>query len=134
MTALITGATGFLGSRIAHSLLTSRRQRVITLGRGEPATLRARTVGALRACGAEVLDEQALGRLRCVSGDTRCRLLMEAPTVLAADAQFRVAWLVRHAVMTDEIALSITLSVWPRHWWPRSSSPTESWLTYGRSM
>ncbi len=30
---------------------------------------------------------------------------MEALTVLAADAQLQVAWLVRHAVMTDEIAL-----------------------------
>jgi hypothetical protein len=30
---------------------------------------------------------------------------MEALTVLAADAQIQVAWLVRHAVMTDEIAL-----------------------------
>ncbi|MET8898748.1 hypothetical protein [Streptomyces albogriseolus] len=35
----------------------------------------------------------------------RRRLLMEALTVLAADAQVQVAWLVRHAVMTDEIAL-----------------------------
>ena len=30
---------------------------------------------------------------------------MEALTVLAADAQTQVPWLVRHAVMTDEIAL-----------------------------
>ncbi|QYX83632.1 hypothetical protein K1J60_44580 (plasmid) [Streptomyces akebiae] len=30
---------------------------------------------------------------------------MEALTVLAADAQTQVTWLVRHAVMTDEIAL-----------------------------
>ncbi|MEU4979609.1 hypothetical protein [Streptomyces sp. NPDC021969] len=35
----------------------------------------------------------------------RRRLLMEALTVLAADAQLQVSWLVRHAVMTDEIAL-----------------------------
>ncbi|MFF7074538.1 hypothetical protein [Streptomyces pseudovenezuelae] len=35
----------------------------------------------------------------------RRRLLMEALTVLAADAQTQVTWLVRHAVMTDEIAL-----------------------------
>ncbi|MFE2039170.1 hypothetical protein ACFXBB_39325 [Streptomyces scopuliridis] len=35
----------------------------------------------------------------------RRRLLTEALTVLAADAQIQVAWLVRHAVMTDEIAL-----------------------------
>jgi hypothetical protein len=30
---------------------------------------------------------------------------MEALTILAADAQTQVTWLVRHAVMTDEIAL-----------------------------
>ncbi|WP_439454890.1 hypothetical protein [Streptomyces antibioticus] len=30
---------------------------------------------------------------------------MDALTVLAADAQAQVGWLVRHAVMTDEIAL-----------------------------
>ncbi|MFE8015853.1 hypothetical protein ACFU3O_24290 [Streptomyces antibioticus] len=35
----------------------------------------------------------------------RRRLLMDALTVLAADAQAQVGWLVRHAVMTDEIAL-----------------------------
>ncbi|MFF8646452.1 hypothetical protein [Streptomyces sp. NPDC015345] len=34
----------------------------------------------------------------------RC-LLMESLAVLAADAQTQVAWLARHAVMTDEIAL-----------------------------
>ncbi|MFI8484030.1 hypothetical protein [Streptomyces rubrogriseus] len=33
------------------------------------------------------------------------RLMMEALTVLAADSQVQVSWLVRHAVMTDEIAL-----------------------------
>jgi hypothetical protein len=32
-------------------------------------------------------------------------LLLQALTVLAADAQIQVTWLVRHAVMTDEIAL-----------------------------
>ncbi|MEU3506461.1 hypothetical protein ABZ733_00870 [Streptomyces longwoodensis] len=36
---------------------------------------------------------------------SRRRLLTEASTVLAADAQSQVAWLVRHAVMTDEAAL-----------------------------
>ncbi|WP_246096191.1 hypothetical protein [Streptomyces botrytidirepellens] len=35
----------------------------------------------------------------------RRRLLIESLTVLAADAEAQVAWLVRHAVMTDEIAL-----------------------------
>ncbi|MFF5161291.1 hypothetical protein ACFY3N_34725 [Streptomyces sp. NPDC000348] len=35
----------------------------------------------------------------------RRRLLMEALTVLAADAQVQVSWLVRHAVMADGIAL-----------------------------
>ncbi len=35
----------------------------------------------------------------------RRRLLIEALTGLAADAQAQAAWLVRHGVMTDEIAL-----------------------------
>ncbi|MET9352537.1 hypothetical protein ABZY14_05865 [Streptomyces sp. NPDC006617] len=35
----------------------------------------------------------------------RRRLLREALTVLAADAHIQVSWLVRHAVMADEIAL-----------------------------
>ncbi|MFF9340489.1 hypothetical protein ACF1CG_12180 [Streptomyces sp. NPDC014773] len=35
----------------------------------------------------------------------RRRLLMEALTMLAAEAQIQVTWLVGHAVMTDEIAL-----------------------------
>ncbi|MFD8535224.1 hypothetical protein [Streptomyces rubrogriseus] len=35
----------------------------------------------------------------------RRRLLIEALTVLAADAQVQVSWLVRHPVMTDEIVL-----------------------------
>ncbi|MFI9723825.1 hypothetical protein ACIHFE_29905 [Streptomyces sp. NPDC052396] len=35
----------------------------------------------------------------------RRRLLIESLSVLAADAQTQVAWLVKHGVMTDEIAL-----------------------------
>lgn len=35
----------------------------------------------------------------------RRRLLIESLTVLAADAQTQVAWLARHDVVTDEIAL-----------------------------
>ncbi|MEU1465278.1 hypothetical protein ABZ467_32345 [Streptomyces sp. NPDC005727] len=35
----------------------------------------------------------------------RWRLLIESLTMLAADAQAQVAWLNKHGVMTDEIAL-----------------------------
>ncbi|MFH9224372.1 hypothetical protein ACH4KW_07525 [Streptomyces lydicus] len=35
----------------------------------------------------------------------RRRLLIESLTMLAADAQTQVAWLNKHGVMTDEIAL-----------------------------
>lgn len=35
----------------------------------------------------------------------RRRLLLESLTVLAADAQTQVAWLAKHGVMADEIAL-----------------------------
>jgi hypothetical protein len=35
----------------------------------------------------------------------RRRLLLESLTVLAADAQTQATWLVKHGVMTDEIAV-----------------------------
>ncbi|MGP4052765.1 hypothetical protein [Streptomyces sp. 2A115] len=37
----------------------------------------------------------------------RRRLLLESLTVLAADAQTQVAWLAKHGVLTDEIALDV---------------------------
>ncbi|MFD9974925.1 SDR family oxidoreductase [Streptomyces sp. NPDC059017] len=67
MTVLITGATGFVGSRIAHALLTTRDQRLVALGRGELSELRDRVVAAIGLHGAVPSD--ALLRLRCVTGD-----------------------------------------------------------------
>ncbi|MFJ5779438.1 hypothetical protein [Streptomyces sp. NPDC093094] len=41
----------------------------------------------------------------------RRRLLIDSLTVLAADVQTQVAWLVRHGVMADEIALDFDHAV-----------------------
>lgn len=67
VTVLITGATGFVGSRIAHALLTTRGQRVIALGRGDLSALRRRLVAAVSLHGD--VDTAALRQLQCVSGD-----------------------------------------------------------------
>lgn len=67
MTILITGATGFVGSRLAHALLTTRNQRVIALGRGDLADVRRRVVAAVSLHGGT--DADALRRLQCVKGD-----------------------------------------------------------------
>lgn len=42
----------------------------------------------------------------------RERLLIEALTVLAADAETQVAWLIRHGVEPDEIALDFDHASW----------------------
>ncbi|MEU3491101.1 SDR family oxidoreductase [Streptomyces massasporeus] len=67
MSVLITGATGFVGSRLAHALLARRGLRVIALGRGDLATVRRRVVEAVSLHGD--VDADALRRLQCVSGD-----------------------------------------------------------------
>ncbi|WP_228974594.1 SDR family oxidoreductase [Streptomyces sp. DH12] len=69
MTVLLTGATGFLGSRVAHALLTTRDESVIALGRGTPAHFRGRVLDALKAHGEDVAEAGHPARLRCVSGD-----------------------------------------------------------------
>ncbi|MCI0384155.1 SDR family oxidoreductase [Streptomyces sp. CNQ085] len=81
MTVLITGATGFVGSRIAHALLTTRNQQVVALGRGEPSALRDRVVAPIRLQGDT--DSVALQRLRCVSGDVTLPWLGLTPALHA---------------------------------------------------
>ncbi|MEV6682138.1 SDR family oxidoreductase [Streptomyces erythrochromogenes] len=81
MTVLITGATGFLGSRIAHELLLTRNQQVIALGRGGLADLRDRVVTAIGLHGAVPGD--ALLRLRCVTGDVTLPRLGLTPALHA---------------------------------------------------
>ncbi|MDN3295179.1 SDR family oxidoreductase [Streptomyces ficellus] len=79
MTVLLTGATGFLGSRLLLSLLTTRERVVVVLGRG--ADLRARVLAALEAAAGRGIDAPARSRLRCVRGDITQPWLGLAPSV-----------------------------------------------------
>ncbi|MEV5341521.1 SDR family oxidoreductase [Streptomyces sp. NPDC052676] len=83
MTVLLTGATGFLGSRIAHALITTRSEPVVALGRGDPSRLRDRMIEALRVLGGGALDELLRDRLRCVSGDVTKPWLGLSPALYA---------------------------------------------------
>ncbi|MEU0739009.1 SDR family oxidoreductase [Streptomyces sp. NPDC006134] len=87
MSILLTGATGFLGSRIAHLLLTTRARSVIALGRGEPSALRGRVLRALGAHGGGMPGEQVRGRLWCVSGDVTQPWLGLSPALYRRLAQ-----------------------------------------------
>ncbi|GHF33350.1 SDR family oxidoreductase [Streptomyces fumanus] len=70
MSILITGATGFLGSRILCELLTDASDEPITvLGRGTPQTLRARVEAALTWLSDATPPDGAFDRLRFISGD-----------------------------------------------------------------
>ncbi|WP_052032630.1 SDR family oxidoreductase [Streptomyces viridochromogenes] len=83
MTVLLTGATGFLGSRIAHALLTTRSEQVVVLGRGDPSRLRDRMTEALRVVGEGTLDGSLHRGLRCVSGDVTKPWLGLSPALYA---------------------------------------------------
>ncbi|MEU2870499.1 SDR family oxidoreductase [Streptomyces olivoreticuli] len=80
VTIVMTGATGFLGSRLLRALLADETAAVTVLGRdGDRQPLAARLESALRACGATE-DEllRARGRLTAVPVDlTRPRLGLE---------------------------------------------------------
>ncbi|TDT40132.1 thioester reductase-like protein [Streptomyces sp. BK208] len=83
MTVLLTGATGFLGSRIAHALITTRSEPVVVLGRGDPSRLRSRMADALQVVGEGAFDERHGGYLRCVSGDVTKPWLGLSPALYA---------------------------------------------------
>ncbi|MBB6421500.1 SDR family oxidoreductase [Streptomyces sp. AK010] len=68
MTTLLTGATGFLGSRLLLGLLT-RNQHVTVLGRGSSSSLRTRVRAALEAVAGRAVEPDDAARLRCVGGD-----------------------------------------------------------------
>ncbi|MBB5120879.1 hypothetical protein AF335_05780 [Streptomyces eurocidicus] len=53
MTVVMTGATGFLGSRLLRALLAAGAGRVAVLGRDGRRPLAERVTDALRACGAD---------------------------------------------------------------------------------
>ncbi|MFD8881172.1 SDR family oxidoreductase [Streptomyces erythrochromogenes] len=67
VTVLITGASGFVGSRLAYELVVGRGQRVVCLMRGSLATAHQRLREMVGAYGA--LSEEARRRLLCVTGD-----------------------------------------------------------------
>ncbi|GGU97453.1 hypothetical protein GCM10010211_75940 [Streptomyces albospinus] len=69
MPVLITGATGFLGSRVLRELLPRGDDMVTVLGRGTPAELRARTERQLVRLGGPPLGPSDLKRLAYVTGD-----------------------------------------------------------------
>ncbi|WP_030569805.1 SDR family oxidoreductase [Streptomyces aureocirculatus] len=70
MSILITGATGFLGSRLARELLARPGdQPLIILGRGGEKDLRTRTEAAITWLDAPPLPPGALDRLRFFSTD-----------------------------------------------------------------
>ncbi|MGW8066332.1 SDR family oxidoreductase [Streptomyces ziwulingensis] len=82
MTVLLTGATGFLGSRLLLSLLTTRERDVTVLGRGASSALRSRVLDALECVAPPGgVDAGARARLRCVSGDVGRPWLGLAPAV-----------------------------------------------------
>ncbi|MFH0180524.1 SDR family oxidoreductase [Streptomyces cacaoi] len=67
VTVLITGASGFVGSRLAYALVAERGQRVVCLVRGSLASAHRRVREAVGAHGE--LSAEARRRLLCVSGD-----------------------------------------------------------------
>ncbi|MEU1801555.1 SDR family oxidoreductase [Streptomyces sp. NPDC019937] len=87
VTILLTGATGFLGSRLLLGLLTTREREVTVLGRGAPSALRARVVNTLENLAGGELGAPARTRLRCVSGDVTHSWLGLSPAVYGRLAQ-----------------------------------------------
>ncbi|MFE7842332.1 SDR family oxidoreductase [Streptomyces sp. NPDC057474] len=93
MTFLITGATGFLGSRVLFELLTTYAHDVVTVGRGSSASLRARVVTVLEAVSGRSLRDEERARLRCVSGDVTHPYLGLPPAMYGRlAAECRAVW------------------------------------------
>ncbi|MFG2288184.1 SDR family oxidoreductase [Streptomyces sp. NPDC048595] len=86
MSALLTGATGFLGCRILRELLLDGDDGpLVVLGRGSPEELRVRVEAAVTWLAGPPLPESALARLRYVTGD-----VTQPGLGLAADERARV--------------------------------------------
>ncbi|WP_405764138.1 SDR family oxidoreductase [Streptomyces sp. NBC_00080] len=93
VTFLITGATGFLGSRVLYELLTTYEHDVVALGRSSPASLRGRVLGALEAVSGRTLLDEERARLRCVSGDVTSPYLGLPPALYGRlAAECRAVW------------------------------------------
>jgi len=90
VTTLLTGATGFLGSRLLLGLLTTRGRHVTVLGRGTASELRLRVLTILEGLAGGGIGARIRSRLRCVGGDVTRRWLGLAPAVygrLAREAE-----------------------------------------------
>ncbi len=90
VTTLLTGATGFLGSRLLLGLLTTRERHVTVLGRGAASELRFRVLAILEGLAGGGIGARARSRLRCVGGDVTRPWLGLAPAVygrLAREAE-----------------------------------------------
>ncbi|CAL9334403.1 hypothetical protein SUDANB58_00136 [Streptomyces sp. enrichment culture] len=90
VTTLLTGATGFLGSRLLLGLLTHRGRHVTVLGRGTASELRSRLLALLENLAGGPIGAPARSRLRCVGGDVTRPWLGLAPAVygrLAREAE-----------------------------------------------
>ncbi|MFF9203523.1 SDR family oxidoreductase [Streptomyces sp. NPDC014986] len=90
VTTLLTGATGFLGSRLLLGLLTTRGRHVTVLGRGTVSELRSRVLVILEDLAGGGIGARARSRLRCVAGDVTRPWLGLAPAVygrLAREAE-----------------------------------------------
>ncbi|MFE7122286.1 SDR family oxidoreductase [Streptomyces sp. NPDC057654] len=87
MSVVITGASGFLGSRVLRHLLAEEtREPVAVLGRGSPDTLRERVEAAVAWLDGPPVAPDAWRRLRYVSADLTRPALGLTPEQLAEAA------------------------------------------------
>lgn len=94
MTIVLTGAGGFLGSRVLRHLLAGEgRETVTVLGRGTPDRLRQRVEAAVAWLDMPPLDPGALHRVRYVGADlTRPALGLSPESLVEVAAGATTIW------------------------------------------